>query len=70
MQLVPPEGLLLKFVLGLRHGLDPDHIAIVDPIAYGRSGQARRGGDGSGNRHAGLAPCFTAGMIVVDSLDG
>jgi len=27
------SGLLLMFLLGLRHGLDPDHIAIIDNVA-------------------------------------
>jgi high-affinity nickel-transport protein len=27
-------GLLLLFVLGLRHGLDPDHIAMIDAMTY------------------------------------
>ncbi len=28
------SGLALMFVLGLRHGFDPDHIAMIDSIAY------------------------------------
>lgn len=28
------HGLLLMFILGLRHGLDPDHIAVIDNMAY------------------------------------
>lgn len=28
------EGLWLRFALGLRHGFDPDHIAMIDGTAY------------------------------------
>ncbi|MDJ1499038.1 hypothetical protein [Xanthocytophaga agilis] len=28
------SGLLLLFVLGLRHGLDPDHITVIDGFTY------------------------------------
>jgi high-affinity nickel-transport protein len=28
------SGLALMFVLGLRHGFDPDHIAMIDSMAY------------------------------------
>ena len=31
---LPPSGLVLMFMLGLRHGLDPDHIAMIDSMAY------------------------------------
>jgi high-affinity nickel-transport protein len=27
-----PAGLLLMLMLGLRHGFDPDHIAIIDSV--------------------------------------
>ena len=27
-----PSGLALMFLLGLRHGLDPDHIAMIDSL--------------------------------------
>lgn len=33
-ELVPLPGLLLMFVLGLRHGLDPDHIACIDGLTW------------------------------------
>lgn len=33
-ELVSISGLLLVFVLGLRHGLDPDHIAMIDSMTY------------------------------------
>lgn len=33
-ELVSMTGLALMFVLGLRHGFDPDHIAMIDSIAY------------------------------------
>jgi nickel/cobalt transporter (NiCoT) family protein len=29
-----PSGLVLMFVLGLRHGLDPDHIACIDGLTW------------------------------------
>jgi high-affinity nickel-transport protein len=32
--LLAPSGLLLMFVLGLRHGLDPDHIACIDSLTW------------------------------------
>lgn len=32
--IVSASGLALMFVLGLRHGFDPDHIAMIDSIAY------------------------------------
>ncbi|HEX8404264.1 MAG TPA: hypothetical protein VF670_06575 [Duganella sp.] len=32
--LLPIPGLSLMFMLGLRHGFDPDHIAIIDSMAY------------------------------------
>jgi len=32
--LLPTSGLSLMFMLGLRHGLDPDHIAMIDGVAY------------------------------------
>src|SRR5688572_22360009 len=42
------SGLVLMFVLGLRHGLDPDHIACIDGLTWRaldqdphRSGHAR-----------------------------
>ena len=33
-QLLPVSGLALMLVLGLRHGLDPDHIAMIDNMVY------------------------------------
>lgn len=32
--LLPLPGLSLMFMLGLRHGFDPDHIAIIDSMVY------------------------------------
>lgn len=32
--LLPTSGLSLMFMLGLRHGFDPDHIAMIDSLAY------------------------------------
>ncbi|MDM0040332.1 hypothetical protein QTH89_10870 [Variovorax sp. J22G21] len=32
--LVSVSGLMLMFVLGLRHGLDPDHIACIDGLTW------------------------------------
>ena len=31
-ELISYSGLVLMFVLGLRHGLDPDHIACIDGL--------------------------------------
>lgn len=31
---LPISGLWLMFMLGLRHGFDPDHIAMIDNMAY------------------------------------
>lgn len=33
-ELLSLSGLLLMFVLGLRHGLDPDHIACIDGLTW------------------------------------
>jgi high-affinity nickel-transport protein len=33
-ELVSASGYLLMFVLGLRHGLDPDHIACIDGLTW------------------------------------
>jgi high-affinity nickel-transport protein len=33
-ELLPATGLTLMFVLGLRHGLDPDHIACIDGLTW------------------------------------
>lgn len=37
--LLPLPGLSLMFMLGLRHGFDPDHIAIIDSMAYRTLGE-------------------------------
>lgn len=66
--IVPLEGLLLMFVLGLRHGLDPDHIAMVDSIAYGRSGQARRAWSTGAMFAAGHGAAVTVAAIVMQAL--
>jgi high-affinity nickel-transport protein len=34
MAFLPASGLGLMFMLGLRHGFDPDHIAMIDSMAY------------------------------------
>ena len=33
-ELLSFSGLVLMFVLGLRHGLDPDHIACIDGLTW------------------------------------
>ncbi len=33
-ELLAMDGMMVMFLLGLRHGLDPDHIAIVDSMTY------------------------------------
>lgn len=40
--LLPIPGLSLMFMLGLRHGFDPDHIAIIDSMAYRALGERPR----------------------------
>lgn len=32
--MLPVPGLVLMFTLGMRHGFDPDHIAMIDSMAY------------------------------------
>ena len=32
--LISFSGIMLMFVLGLRHGLDPDHIACIDGLTW------------------------------------
>ena len=34
LALLPVSGIWLLFMLGLRHGFDPDHIAMIDSMAY------------------------------------
>ena len=34
LELISATGLLIMFVLGLRHGLDPDHIACIDGFTW------------------------------------
>lgn len=38
------SGLVLMFVLGLRHGLDPDHIACIDSLTWQALGHASHRG--------------------------
>lgn len=66
--IVPIEGLLLMFVLGLRHGLDPDHIAMVDAIAYGRSGHGRRAWSTGAMFAAGHGVAVTAAAVAMQAL--
>ncbi len=66
--IVPVEGLLLMFALGLRHGLDPDHIAMVDTIVYGRSGQSRRAWKTGAMFAAGHGAAVTAAAIAIQTL--
>lgn len=33
-EMLPASSLILMFMLGLRHGFDPDHIAMIDSMAY------------------------------------
>ncbi|MDB5816453.1 MAG: nickel permease [Rhizobacter sp.] len=40
-QLISFSGLVLMFVLGLRHGLDPDHIACIDGLTWRALDQRR-----------------------------
>jgi high-affinity nickel-transport protein len=34
IEIVPTSGLLLMLLLGLRHGVDPDHIACIDGLTW------------------------------------
>ena len=34
LEIVSTSGLLLMLLLGLRHGLDPDHIACIDGLTW------------------------------------
>lgn len=34
VEVLPSSGLLIMFLLGLRHGLDPDHIACIDGLTW------------------------------------
>lgn len=65
---VPAEALVLLFALGLRHGLDPDHIAIVDSITYGRSVQGRRAWSTGAMFAAGHCAAVTAMAITMQAL--
>jgi len=40
--MLPASSLVLMFMLGLRHGFDPDHIAMIDSIAYRSVGEHAR----------------------------
>ncbi|MBE0546090.1 MAG: nickel permease [Rubrivivax sp.] len=40
VELLSTSGLVLMFVLGLRHGLDPDHIACIDGLTWRALNQA------------------------------
>lgn len=66
--IVPIEGMLLMFALGLRHGLDPDHIAMVDAISYGRAAPARRGWTTGALFAAGHGVAVTLAAIVMQVL--
>jgi high-affinity nickel-transport protein len=41
LEMLSPSGLVLMFVLGLRHGLDPDHIACIDGLTWRALNQAQ-----------------------------
>ena len=40
--MLPASSLVLMFILGLRHGFDPDHIAMIDSMAYRSIGERPR----------------------------
>lgn len=66
--IVPAHALVLMFALGLRHGLDPDHIAMVDAIAYGRADAARRAWSTGAMFAAGHGAAVTAAAIAMQAL--
>lgn len=66
--IVSAQALALMFALGLRHGLDPDHIAMVDAIAYGRCRQARRAWSTGAMFAAGHGAAVTAAAIAMQAL--
>lgn len=66
--IVPVEAVLLTFMLGLRHGLDPDHIAMVDSLSFGRSGQARPAWAAGAMFAAGHGAAVTVAAIAMQAL--
>lgn len=66
--IVPIEAVLLMFVLGLRHGLDPDHIAMVDSMSYRRHGQASRSWTAGAMFAAGHGAAVTVAAMVLHAV--
>lgn len=65
---VPLDALLLMFVLGLRHGLDPDHIAMVDSLTFSRSGMRQPAWWSGTMFAAGHGAAVTVAAIVMQSV--
>lgn len=63
-ELVPATGLLMMFVLGLRHGFDPDHIAMIDSMVYRSLAERPRGADWIGTLFA-LGHGLTVTLIAI-----
>lgn len=57
-------GLSLMLVLGLRHGFDPDHVAIIDAMVYRRMGARPHGAGWTGTLFA-LGHGLTVTAIAV-----
>ena len=66
--LASPYGLLLMFTLGMRHGLDPDHIAMIDAMTLRSMAQRPRMGRWIGTMFAaGHGLAVTAFAVVLSS---
>lgn len=60
-----PAGWALLFALGLRHGLDPDHIAVIDGLALGPAERGRGSAAWTGLLFsAGHGLSFTAATVT------
>jgi nickel/cobalt transporter (NiCoT) family protein len=68
-EIVSTSGLLLMLVLGLRHGLDPDHIACIDGLTWRAMQHGRRHGPWVGTLFAvGHGLLVTMVAIVVSEV--
>lgn len=64
-----PYGLLLMFTLGMRHGLDPDHIAMIDAMTLRSMAQRPRAAPWIGTLFAaGHGLAVTGFAVVLSSL--
>lgn len=68
---ISASGLILMLVLGLRHGLDPDHIAIIDGMAYRSIAEHRPGAPWIGTLFAlGHGLTVTAIAVALGAMAG